>query len=84
MCSLSKQVFPCFSKKSDYLVEASAVITHIDNKLTINSNTWHIVVGDFNFECHSVNNDFGLSLFVKIVSDYKLIYFIEWYLYLYA
>ena len=33
----------------------------------------YIVGGDFNFECDSVDDNFGLSLFAEIVSDYKLI-----------
>ena len=48
------------------MVEVSDVIVCIDNILTINSNTWHMVGGDFNFEYASANNNFGLSLFAKV------------------
>ena len=58
--------FPYFSNISDYLFEAGAVICYIDNTLTLNSNTWHIVGGDFNFECDSANSNFG---FIFVCGD---------------
>ena len=59
--------------KLDYSVDASAVIACIDNVLALNNNCWHVIGGDFNFDCAPFNNNFGYSIFADVTSDYNLI-----------
>ena len=70
---ISCAYFPCFVNKLDYLVDASAVIACIDNVLALNNNCWHVIGGDFNFDCSPFNNNFGYSIFADVISNYNLI-----------
>ena len=60
----------CFVNKLDYLVDDSAVIACIVNVLALNNNCWHVVGGDFNFDCAPFNNNFGYSIFADVILDY--------------
>ena len=70
---ISCAYFSYFVNKLDYFVDASTVIACIDNVLALNNNCWHVIGGDFNFDCAPFNNNFGYSIFMDIISDYNLI-----------
>jgi len=44
---------------------------HLDNILQCNPNNYHIISGDFNFECNDTN--LGYRHFKDIISNYNLV-----------
>lgn len=68
---LTNVYFPCLGQHRDYTLNTSSILSHIDNMLLNNVDSYHMIGGDFNFEYEPSN--IGYKLFNDIVNDYNLI-----------
>ena len=61
---------PCHSNSIAYNVELSAICAHLESLLDKYTDCYHIIAGDFNFECNSAQQ--GYKLFNNLCSTYNI------------
>ena len=61
---------PCHNSSTAYTVELSAICAHLESILDKHADCYHIMAGDFNFECNSTQQ--GYKLFNNQCSTYNL------------